>query len=305
MKNLAVIIPAFNSADTIVETLESLQRQSDLSAVCAVYLADDASTDGTVAAAQAVWRSVVPFVVLRSEINQGERSTVNRAVARLPSGVEWFLILHADDIAKPEWVDVLAKETAVAPHDVISLTASYDVLDEAGRITPGENFGIERKVLVEGNTESIRSTLCRGCWFKVSSCAIRVEAFRSLGGFRCDMPQLGDWDFVLRALEAGWVIEYLPLCLSVYRQHPGSVSSKSFREHRDVTEALWVLDRFSRYLPGRDLLRRHLFYLKSLMRRSARSILMGDGKRLYRAVSLSFGVAASFVRLEFRRLNSE
>lgn len=299
LPGLAIVIPAYNSASTIRETLASIQAQTMLNRISCVYLADDSSTDNTTEEARSSWHCGVPLSVRRNPRNQGERSTVNGLVGTLPDDIKWFFLIHADDIARPDWVEVMATEIDKAEPNVISLTASYDVLREDGRIEPGENFGLGKKVLIEGTRDSVRDTIERGCWFKVSSCAIRVDGFRQLSGFRTDMPQLGDWEFVLRALESGWSIEYIPLCLSVYRQSSQSVSSQSFQVHRDVREALRILERFRPYLSIGSMLRRYGYYLRILTRRSARSLLSLEFRRLWHAITTGIEVGHSFVRNVF------
>jgi glycosyltransferase involved in cell wall biosynthesis len=296
-KDIAIIVPAFNASSTIRETLESIQlQQSGLERVSCVVLADDHSTDDTTVVAQSCWTRKVPLIISHSSKNRGERTTVNDAVRALPSTVHWFFILHADDLSKPNWLDVMLRGIDQAPTRMASLTASYDVLFPDGRVVQGENFGEARKVTVEGTALSVRDTLKQGCWFKISSCAIRVSAFHDLGGFTSDMPQLGDWDFVLKMLRAGWTVEYVPLCLSVYRQTVQSVSSKSFREHGDVKEAMIILDRFREFLSLRDRARRHFYYLYTLARRAGASAVRGDFERLRLAGAVGVQVAASLYR---------
>jgi len=300
-KDIAIIVPAYNASDTIRETLESIQtQQSGLDRVSCVVLADDHSSDDTTAVARSCWTSQVPLKLSRNSKNNGERTTVNDAVKALSDTVNWFFILHADDLAKPNWLEVMLRAIDRAPTRTVSFTASYDVLFPDGRIIEGDNSGEARKVVIEGTPLNIRDTLKRGCWFKISSCAIRVSAFRDLSGFMPDMPQSGDWDFVLRVLRAGWAIEYIALCLSVYRQTTQSVSSKSFREHRDVTEALLILDRFREFLSLRDMTIRHVYYLYTLGRRAGASVVRGDFERLGLAGAVGARIAVSLCRNCFR-----
>jgi GT2 family glycosyltransferase len=287
VKDCAIIIPAYNAAATIAETLQSIQALPvGLERLHAVMVADDCSTDDSMAVAQANWHSSVPLQCVRNEKNKGERATINDAVARLPAHVRWFYILHADDLALPNWMEVFGRAMDAAGDRVAALTASYDVLYPDGRIEPGENKGEERKEKIAGTPESIRHTLFAGCWFKISSCCIRVDAFRSVGGFMPDMPQLGDWEFTLRLFREDWGIDYVPLCLSVYRQLPQSVSSISFRTHRDVREGLLILSMYRAFLSPMDLVRRHGYYAGQLSRRVAASLLRGDTTRLSSALAL-------------------
>src|SRR3954447_17587054 len=96
MKRHAILVPAHNSAATIGETLQSLLRQ-DLSAIGAIYLADDASTDATVAIARTVWQSTIPLIVLTQERNLGQWKNVNAAMRQIPDQAGWVHILHSDD----------------------------------------------------------------------------------------------------------------------------------------------------------------------------------------------------------------
>src|SRR5439155_4241151 len=96
-------------------------------------------------------------------------------------------------------------------------------------------------------------TLMRGCWWHVSGCAIRIEAFENIGGFDANMPQLGDWEWLLRCLAAGWSVEYVPTTLIRYRQTPASVSSVSFRVDRDIRESLSIISRYSHLLTAPEL----------------------------------------------------
>ena len=297
IQDIAIVVPAYNAAATVRETLESIQTQrSGLDRVLCVALADDRSTDDTAAIAQACWKSGVPLRFFSNAVNKGERTTVNETVEALNADIKWFFILHSDDLAKPNWLEVMLRGIDQAGPKTASFTASYDVLFPDGRLTTGESFGEAAKVIIEGTRGSIRDTLIRGCWFKISSCAIRVSTFRELGGFRPDMPQLGDWEFVLRLFQAGWTIEYIPMCLSVYRQTAYSVSSKSFREHRDVKEALLILNQFQEFLPRRDMARRHAHYLYLLARRAAASAVRGDLHRLRTSSVLGMKVAGTLGR---------
>ena len=71
-----------------------------LARVEAVYIADDASTDKTTEVATNTWKPATPLRILRPEKNRGEYVNVNDAVAQLPHDIDWFLIMHADNIAK-------------------------------------------------------------------------------------------------------------------------------------------------------------------------------------------------------------
>lgn len=284
----ALVIPAFDAAETIGETLRSLQEQRwGLDRLRAVVVADDASRDTTSSVALAAWRLSSPTLRLsRNACNMGERNTINAAVARLDPDVGWLLLLHADDLVKPHWLPSMLEEIDQASPRTASFCASYDVLHPDGSVTPGEEDLDRGLVLTPAGPRSVSETLRRGCWWKVSSCAIRRAAFEELGGFRPDLPQQGDWDFLIRLLAHGWDVGYIPRALSVYRQHEQSVSSTSFRTHRDVVESLDILRRFGRFLDRRSLAERHAFLLRCLARRAMKSALASEWPRARQALAL-------------------
>ena len=111
------------------------RRADKLERIAGVYVADDASTDNTVEVVQSAWRGKVPNTLVRNGSNLGERATLNKVVHSFPGHIEWFFILHADDIAKANWVEIISRR--IEQHrrtDILAVTTSYDVLDENGTI---------------------------------------------------------------------------------------------------------------------------------------------------------------------------
>lgn len=238
-----VVIPAYNAANTVVETLLALQQTDSLNEVLKVVMLDDCSTDDTVCVARAAWTSTTPFEIWANESNMGERRTVNRAFAQLNTATEWIFILHADDVVKPNWLALYFAAMQGLSENTASICSSYDVWwSDTGKIEPGEDVLEPLFRIIPGGLDSVRGTLERGCWWHISGCAIRSAAFRAIGPFAPDMPQLGDWEWVLRCLAKEFDIVYIPRTTMRYRQHSTSISSNSFREGRDLRERLRVLE---------------------------------------------------------------
>ena len=120
--NVVLLIPAYNSAETIECTVRSIQAQGDaLHGLKAVCLADNCSRDATVAVAQAAWSASTPLWVLSSESNVGQHNNVNRAFAALRGEADWLVLLHADDEAKPGWLASMLREIDSAEPNVASV----------------------------------------------------------------------------------------------------------------------------------------------------------------------------------------
>jgi glycosyltransferase involved in cell wall biosynthesis len=274
-----VLIPAYNAATTIPETLHALQANSALGCIKTVIVLNDASCDDTAAIARASWKSQIPLDIWTNSKNVGERATVNSGFAHLGPTVEWAFILHADDVVKSNWLSLYLELIADSSADIASICSSHDEFcPDTGRVYPGEEYPDRQAVLVRGEREAVLNTLRRGCWWFLSGCAIRTAAFRQVGGFKTDMPQLGDWEWLLRCLAKGFSVSYLPRSTLFYRRHAGSVSSESFRIARDIRERLKVFSEYHDlgYLSDVEYRQemRHLTY--QLTRRTLVRGLRGD-----------------------------
>jgi glycosyltransferase involved in cell wall biosynthesis len=300
---VVVVIPTYNSAATIEDTLNSIQQQGDgLHRIQRVILSDDGSTDNTVQLARACWKAATPLEVLEAPRNRGEYPNVNEAIASLDASVEWYCMMHSDNMAKPGWLEALTDQIGKAPGEVGSICTSWDDLMLDGRTIPGENAPPGEVRTIPGNREAVYDTLRRGCWWHNSTAAVRVKAFREIGGMPAGqgLRQKGDWDFLLRLLSAGWSIQYIPRTLMVYRENATSVSSANFLKHRDVTEAAAIVQRYCAGCPWRTLLSIHKQYLVFLMRRSGSSLARGMFRRLFGALA-AMGVVSRGLFVSLRK----
>lgn len=275
MSEAIILIPSFNNATTIVATLESIQSQSiDLSSfISAVYLADDGSTDNTVSLAEIAWNNTVPLRVLSSSQNVGERGNINRAIGLIEESSDWILIIHSDDLAKPNWLEIMMTYMVSCDAMIGSICSSWDNLLSNGTIIPGEDNLSRNVEVIVGTQHATIDTLLRGCWWHISGCAIRRKAIDAIGGFDVNLPQLGDWEWLLRCLYQGWSVAYIPRTLILYRQHQASVSSKSFQIDRDVRESLMIIRKYSTLLSQRQLFLLHVRRIYYVLRRILRALM--------------------------------
>jgi glycosyltransferase involved in cell wall biosynthesis len=296
-KRIAILVPTYNCSTTLETTLKSLQGQSCLlQYIQAVYIADDCSQDQTTKLAQAIWKAEVPLKLLKSNKNLGERGNVNRALETIGHSIDWVLILHSDDIANPNWLDLMASRIESCSDNVGSICSSWDNLMVDGSVIPGED-NLDRPIeVIQGNDESLKSTLVRGCWWHISGCAIRMKTFEDIGSFNVVLPQLGDWEWLLRCLHHGWAVEYIPRTLILYRQHSASVSSESYRTHRDITESLGIVRQYSHLLSTQEYLNFHSTKMNYLIRRAGRSLLQFKIKQFSLALTVMLDVLGNVVK---------
>jgi GT2 family glycosyltransferase len=243
---VAILVMSHDSAATIDETIDSLLAQPDLQGrVVEVCLADDASRDDTVARARARWTGPVLLRVLARPKNLGQWRNCNDALMQLSGRCDWVLLVHADDILKPNWLALMtARMDACAAH-VATVCSSYDDLYADGTIKPGEEQPDRPVELIGGNPQSVADTLHRRCWWHISGCAIRCAAFLQAGPFQDAFPYMADWEWLLRILSLGLAVEYVPRTLLLYRHHDASVSSGSYAIGQDVLDALAIIDQYA------------------------------------------------------------
>lgn len=118
---------------------------------------------------------------------------VNRLVERVET--EWFLLLCDDDLLYPHHLETIAAHLDSA--DVV-----YTYCDVTGRQwSPNRPFG--GRDLRHGN-------------YIPSNAAVRTSVWRTLGGYRRS-DRFEDWDFWVRAVDAGARFQCVPETTWLYR----------------------------------------------------------------------------------------
>ncbi len=326
-KNIAILVPSYNSIATLKATLEAILALSEELArhVDFLMLSDDGSKDNTVELAEATWNHpTVPMVVKRAEQNQGEYKNVNGAFAAMPEHIEWVAIMHSDNEVLPGWMDIFAREAKRVPKEVASICASYHYVSNGVVTCFGDKRGAEFVEDIAGEAASVRSTIARGCWWH-NGCSInRVAAWKQVGGHPEDVPIesimeilglskmrpyskknmriKGDWDTSLRMLSNGMTIRYVGTPLMRYIEFSGSVSTGAFAWHGDLIETMQVMRRHQSVLTFKDICKNHSKIGITFLRRIIGSTLRRDFRRAWFGVLGIWYVPASFLATSGRKL---
>lgn len=199
MTTVSVIIPAFEAARTLRETLESIVRQTV--PVAEVIVVDDGSRDAT----SDVARGFGIARVLRQE-NAGPGAALNAGTAMATGTV--LIFLDADD---------LLTEDAIAAH-LQALVAHPEWDGSFGHfeefICPSEGADAARRFLPKQR---------QPCWLAGGG-ALRADAFRRIGPFDAQL-RAGNWiDWMDRAKLAGLRFGMLEATVLRRRLHSGSLS---------------------------------------------------------------------------------
>jgi glycosyltransferase involved in cell wall biosynthesis len=284
---VVLLIPTYNSELTILETLKSILGQGEaLNVLQCVLIADGGSSDRTLEVAKECWNCSVPIRFKVTRPGRGEAQDVNDAALSLSNEAEWFMLMHSDNVAYPNWIETILGVVAAADERVASVCSSYDSWVPGIRLSPGENLPGISVETIRGNRASVKGTLFQGCWWHHSTAAIRVTALREMGGYLPEFRHHLDWDLLLRFLGAGWNILYVRKSLMKYREHGSSLSNRNMLEHMDVREQLIIARKFQFALSLIDLIRFHRLRAITLLRRGVSAIYRLQGRRFLFAVKL-------------------
>lgn len=230
---VSVIIPAYNGAAFIAQTLRSVlaQTYSNLE----VLVVDDGSTDET-AEIVTTFGQVDPRVRLLHQANAGVAAARNLAIAQ--SQGEFIAPIDADDLWYPENLERQV-HCMVEGGDAVGLVYSWSIdIDETA--TPLGSF---RASEIQGNVYP--TLVCHNFLGNASASMIRRSCLEEVGGYDPtlrDRKAQGceDWDLYLRIAER-WEFRVVPAFLIGYRKLSASMScdySQMARSHNLVMQTV-------------------------------------------------------------------
>lgn len=199
---VSIVTPSFNTTDVLIETAESVRRQSLVH--WEWLIVDDASTDPTALAVLQRVAALDPRIrVLRHETNLGPgaaRNTGYRAAR-----AEYVFQLDDDDLIEPTALEILHWFLETNPQ--FALANGWSVAFGAQRYLWSTGFDRGNDLLID-NVASGRAL-------------VRKSAWRAAGGFdEAIRSGMEDWDFWLRLAAAGLWGATLPEYIDWYRRRP-------------------------------------------------------------------------------------
>lgn len=187
---LAVIVPAFNSASTISETISSVLAQprfDDLTIDQPIIVCDDGSTDETAAIA----RQRGAHVRVLSGANRGACHARNRgAAAAIDTGATHLFFLDADDQVAGDYF-VAAAEAATSGADLL--------LGQIERRRHGQTVHVRAVEDADLTPETAFARWLSEPQINPSGLFFRSDFFRSIGGWNEDVLINQDGEIALRA----------------------------------------------------------------------------------------------------------
>jgi glycosyltransferase involved in cell wall biosynthesis len=243
---VSVVIPAFNAADTLEETLRSAANQTlkDIE----IIVVNDGSTDQTEALALGYSQTDQRIRVI-SKTNGGVASARNLGIVQ--SNTDYVAFLDADDLWHPTKLQKQLSVLEQGGHDMALVYAAYRVLDKNGRVLGTATcFNFEGWVLFQ---HFHRNFIGNG-----SNFLIKRSALLEIGGFTTRLRERGAEgceDLLLQLRLAGrYQFGSVPECLVGYRKYRGNMSSNTQQMRISLLTALEILVGEYKEIPGADVL---------------------------------------------------
>lgn len=271
----SVVVPAYNCAHFLAETLEGVVAQLGGRADAEIIVVDDASTDDPEAVVRDVGRGHVRYE--RNPRNLGAIGTFNRCID-LARG-EWVHMLHGDDIVLPGFYRAMERGIRTSIGTGIGTgidTGGAAALSAMCRTVDIDENGAQLH-------ESRRYREGTGVWdgafdaFVVSNrvrtpgIVVRRAAYEQVGSFREDLPHAADWEMWTRLAAAGPVV-FVDEVLAGYRKHGESDSSHRMRTGINIRERVTAIGVIGQHVPPARrprTARRALFYSVAYAGRSS------------------------------------
>ena len=233
---VSVIVPVYNGAGFIIETLESVSKQTHPGFECIII--DDGSTDNTAEVVQK-WIAGDSRYSYVYQPNQGLSAARNTGLDRAMG--DFIQFLDADDILSPaklgEQLAVMAQASVDVSYTDYSTGTSADISKPADFYIPAtfRSSGLLPELIARWESSLV---IPPHCWL-FSAGLFREKKMR----FDTSLPNHEDFDCWVNIFRSGPGIKYIDKKLCVYRITESSMSKKMFLMGEGF---LQVLDKQSR-----------------------------------------------------------
>jgi glycosyltransferase involved in cell wall biosynthesis len=216
--HFAIVTPSFNQGRFLSATIESVLSQNY--PALSYHVQDGGSVDDT----RAVLESHGESISWQSIEDRGQSHAINLGFSAVSGDIMAYL--NSDDILLPGALAYVAKYFEDNPD--IDVVYSHRVLMNAAGLEIG------RAILPWHDTRAIK-------WFDFvpqETMFWRRRVWTAVGGVDESFQYAMDWDFILRAQEAGFRFARLPRFLGCFRIHDTQKTSVMFQRGQQESERL-------------------------------------------------------------------
>lgn len=219
--SVSVIIPTYNRAQFISQTIDSVLAQTFTD--YEIIVVDDGSTDETAQILAGYGNQLRLF----SQANSGPSAARNLGL-QVAQG-EFVGFLDADDLWYPEMLATTVSHLCTNPQ-IDLICGAWDVIDETGQMIRPANTPSSVQSSVQAD---FLRTIATGNRFLPLAMLFRRKCFACCGVFDTTLKGVEDWDLWLRLAVHGHKIDLVDIPLARYRRHKISLTHSWQRIEQD------------------------------------------------------------------------
>lgn len=221
---LTVLLSVYNGERFLVETIESILRQSYENFI--FLIVDDGSTDKTSDILHHYLTKDKRINIITNQHSLGLTKSLNHGLKLIKT--DYIARIDADDISL---VNRLEKQLIYMKRnpDLVVLGCNYDIINENSEI---DNTNLSKIYNVLSQHHEIMELLRSGVSIIAHpSMLIRTSALKEIGGYRECFKYAQDYDMLLRISKIG-KLSILNEVLLKYRTHSNAISAKKVYEQQ-------------------------------------------------------------------------
>jgi glycosyltransferase involved in cell wall biosynthesis len=276
---VSIIIPCYNQAQFLTETLESVYHQTHTNWECLII--NDGSPDNTEEIALEWCVRDKRFKYFKKE-NGGLSSARNFGIQK--SNGQWIQFLDSDDLLEENKLMCQVEFLNINKSDIfISGYRYFNNQEGSGklRIMGRNDFTPEVVIQNDDNVDIIKLFSIKNP-FVISAPLYRREVFSLVGNFDENFKSLEDWDFNFRCAKANLKfhhIGYHPMSKTLIRLHPSSMMTNNKNMESAYMQFIYKHMLLEREIESVETLR---FKIKQLIKEITPPILIKTLRRIIR-----------------------
>lgn len=222
---VSIIVPTYNSSKTIIETLDSIYKQTYKK--IELIITDDNSKDDTVTVCEN-WinkhkNRFESSKLITTPINTGTSGNLNRALAKT-TGI-WCKIIAGDDHLLPHCIEQFMNHIEKNPKQRVI----FAKVKGFGNMEASEKWPFKNVKWLFDNLShrDMKILLTQYNFLPAASVIIKKDVYDQIGGYDESIPLLEDWPFWVKAVFNGIQLHFFDEFVADYRFSQTSISQTS------------------------------------------------------------------------------
>jgi len=262
----SVMIPIYNSASYLRETLASVLAQDPSPDVMQIAVVDDHSTqDDAAAVVEELGRGRVEFYRQPQNVGLIKNFQTTLEVSR----GKLIHLLHGDDLVRDGFYQKLQRAFMENP-EIGAAFCRHIIIDEHSHWQHISELEQQENGVLPNSWLDLIAGFQR---IQTPSIVVRREVYEKLGGFDYRLPTgCEDWEMWVR-IAANYPIWYEVEPLAMYRKHPGSITKTNVKNGKYVQQLRDSAKIFLTYLPKQNA---EKFYKKTMQNCAFHALEIAD-----------------------------